>query len=1502
MNGRLGRWVLGLTRGNRKQFKRPAAARQRPIDWLESRWLPSSLSINNASVLEGDSGTVAAEFTVFLSEASAQTVTVEFSTSDSTAHSPSDYLETSGTLTFAPGQTSKTIDVTVNGDTLDEGDETFLVRLNNAVGATINDSQGEGTIRDDDTGIAPTLSINNVSVTEGNTSTIDAVFTVFLSEASGETVTVDFSTTNDTASAPSDYLSKTGTLTFAPGDTSETISITVNGDTLDESDETFVINLRNAVNASIFDNQGVGTIRDDDPGAAVSLSINNVTVTEGDSGTTAAEFTVSLSTASGQSVAVDFFTVDNTASAPSDYQAINGSLNFDPGEISKTITVLVNGDTIDESDEVFLVRLRNAVGATINDNQGDGTIRNDDSAGEPALSINNATVFEGNTGTTTDALFTVSLSHATNQTVTVIFATADSSASAPSDYQSTAGTLTFDAGETSKTISVPVNGDAIDELDETFFVNLTNATNATLADSQGVGTIRDDDPALSPSLSINDVTVTEGNSGTVNAIFTVSLSATSGQAISVDFTTADGTANAPADYATTSGTLTFAPGETTKTVNVSVNGDTFSESNETFFVNLTNATNTTISDGQGVGTIRDDDSGTGVPSLSINDLTVVEGNSGASTALFTVFLSSASSQAVTVDFTTADGAAIAGSDYQAVTGTLTFAAGDTSKTISVPIIGDTLDEFDEAFFVNLTDSTNAPISDSQGIALILDDDPGLGPNLSINDVTVTEGNSGTINANFTVQLSSASTQTVTVFVATADGTATSPSDYASRSGTLTFTPGETSKILSVPVKGDTLAESNETFLVNLSSSTNASIADSQAVGTIRDDDSPTSSSLTINDVTVTEGNSGTINAVFTVSLTSPSTQTITVDFATADGSASAPSDYQARSGTLTFAPGITSQTISVPVNGDIIDESDETFFVELMSATNASIADLEGIATIADDDAPTAFGLSINDVSVTEGNLGTTMATFTVSLARASTQTVTVNYSTTDGTASSPSDYQARAGTLTFTPGDTIEMISVVINGDTIDEANEQFFVNLSGATNATVTDSRGTGTIIDDDSSSAPVFSINDVSVIEGDSRTTTALFNVTLSSPSSQTVTVHVATSDGTAQAPEDYTSNSQTLTFLAGETIHTFAISVKGDTTVEPNETFVVNLSGASGADIIDSQGIGTIIDDDSTASPLLSINNVAVLERNGGTTTALFTVALSTAATVPVTVDFTTADGSAVAPDDYTARSGTVTFTPGQTSATVAITVNGDTTREPDEQFLVRLSNAVGAAIAVGQGTGTILNDDSSTVSGRCSAGLRAGVLVIAGDNTANMLDIVDDGSGNVSVVSDCGVASNFAGVKGIQVRTRGGVDDVHYRLTGNLTTARTVSIDLGAGNDQFDFSATGIQLSKSLALRVLGKGGLDQISAAVDALLADPDTDFSTVLSGDNGQDRIDASIRLQGTAGLIGTQVLGGGSNDSLRLILDSTLLSRRALIATLDGSGGTDSCTATGPVVTRRC
>ena len=299
--------------------------------------------------------------------------------------------------------------------------------------------------------------------------------------------------------------------------------------------------------------------------------------------------------------------------------------------------------------------------------------------------------------------------------------------------------------------------------------------------------------ALLPAISINDISIPESNSGTSNFVFTVSLSTASEQTVSVNYRTANNTATAGSDYVATSGTLTFNPGDTTKTITVVVNGDTLNEPDETFFVNISNPVNATIADGQGLGTIFNDDP---LPALSINDVSLAEGNSGTINSVFTVTLSPVSGQTVTVSYSTANGSATASNDYVAMSGTLTFNPGDTTKTITVVVNGDTLNEANETFFVIISNPVNATIADGQGLGTITNDDATL-PTISIKDVSVTEGNTGTTNAVFNVTLSPASGQTVTVSYSTANGSATAGSDYVATSGTLTFNPGDTTKTITV---------------------------------------------------------------------------------------------------------------------------------------------------------------------------------------------------------------------------------------------------------------------------------------------------------------------------------------------------------------------------------------------------------------------------------------------------------------------------------------------------------------------------------------------------------------------------------------------------------------------------------------------------------------------------------------------------------------------------------
>ena len=192
----------------------------------------------------------------------------------------------------------------------------------------------------------------------------------------------------------------------------------------------------------------------------------------------------------------------------------------------------------------------------------------------------------------------------------------------------------------------------------------------------------------------------------------------------------------------------------------------------------------------------------GTPVLSISDASVAEGNAGTKNVSLTIALSPAANQSVTVAYNTVNGTASSGADYAAASGTLTFAAGQTSKTISIVINGDRIGELDESVLVNLSNaSSNSIIGDGQGKITIVDDEP----RISMSAVSKMEGNSGTTPFNFVVSLSAADHATVTVNFATQAQQATAPADFEAKSGTLTFAPGQTSKIVTINIKGDLYA-------------------------------------------------------------------------------------------------------------------------------------------------------------------------------------------------------------------------------------------------------------------------------------------------------------------------------------------------------------------------------------------------------------------------------------------------------------------------------------------------------------------------------------------------------------------------------------------------------------------------------------------------------------------------------------------------------------------------
>src|SRR5918992_1095873 len=793
--------------------------------------------------------------------------------------------------------------------------------------------------------------------------------------------------------------------------------------------------------------------------------------------------------------------------------------------------------------------------------------------------------------------------------------TANGTATAPGDYTATSSPppVTFAPGETLKTISVPVQGELLDEADETFVVNLSGAVNASVTDTQGLGTITDDD--ASPTLSIVDAAaVDEGDAGVGScappvtppfgqcASFTVTLSAASGRNVTVAYATASDSATTGVDFNGVANTLTFDPGETVKTILVPIRGDSASEANETFSVHLANVTNATISDGQALGTIADDDP---QPSLSIGD---VSSSDEAGSLTFTVTLSPASGQPVTVNAATAGGTATEAVDYQARNILLAFSAGETSKTVNVPLLQDTLDEDAESFPVALSNPSSAAIADGTGLGTITDDD--AAPTVSIaNAAAVAEG---TV-ASFPLTLSAASERTVTVAYATANGSAVAPGDYgAVAGGSVTFGPGDTSETISVTTANDPLDEAQESFTVTLATPTNATVAAGQgtATGTI-DDDDPLPQVSIANAAAVAEGGL----ASFPVTLSAASGRTVTVAYTSAHGTSAAADFAGALSGTVTFAAGDTSEQIQIQTHDDALDEAQESFTVTLATPTNATVAAGQGTATGTIDDNDPLPQVSIGTApAVSEG----AVASFPVTLSAASGRSVTVEYSTADGSAIEPGDYTAAGGSVTFNAGETSKQIQIQTLDDAFDEpAAEGFTVTLGTPSNATIAAGQGSsgGTINDNDD--PPSVSIgNAAPVTEG----AAASFPVTLSAASGRTVTVNYSTANGSAFEPADYTAASGTVTFDPGETSKLVPVATIDDTLDEVDaETLTVMISvNASSNATLGSPSSGTATINDNDNLPNLAVGNVTQLEGHSGTTTFLFGVTLSSASGNTVTV--------------------------------------------------------------------------------------------------------------------------------------------------------------------------------------------------------------------------------------------------------------------------------------------
>ncbi|WP_288342537.1 Calx-beta domain-containing protein [uncultured Roseivirga sp.] len=780
-------------------------------------------------------------------------------------------------------------------------------------------------------------------------------------------------------------------------------------------------------------------------------------------------------------------------------------------------------------------------------------------------------------------------------------------------------------------------------------------------------------------ISINDPSVAEGESGSTNLTFTVSLSqpAPAGGA-TVNYATSDGTANSASDYTAASGTVSFAVGESSRTVTVSVAGDAIVEDDETVTVTLTNptGTNIVIGDATGVGTITNDDQAT----VTIADVAVDEEDG---TATVSLVLDKAVDGGLTVDLSTADGTATtADSDYTALVSspvTFTGTAGE-SKNVNITIGSDAKLEANETFTVSMSNLTPATVASG-------DIDITDGATVTINNddsaiVTIADasGNEDDGAITLTATLNNPVQGGFTVDVVTADGTAAIvDSDYSPLVGqTLTFvgTAGETETFTVTP-SADTEVEANETInvsMVSLSATTLAVGVNDEATVTITNDDVAT---LAIDDVTKNENADGgaTTTYTFTATLTGSIDQAITVDFATSDGTAGV-SDYTAATGTLNFAgTDAETQTFNVTVANDDIVELNETFTVTLSNVQaggkNVTISDATGLGTITNDD---AASISIDDVSKAENADGgaTTDFVFTVTLDKAVDTGISLSYATNDATATTADgDYTSASGQLNFagTANET-EEITVTVANDGLAEFDEGFGITLSSlqasGRNVTISDNVGLGTIENDDTAG---FTITET---DGTTEITEAggadSFDVVLDAEPLSDVVISITSGD-----TGEGTVSASTLTFTTANwnTAQTVTVTGVDDDIIDGTQSFNITLAveDASSDDVYDAvadQTVNVDNSDDDVAGFTISKITATVSETG---TTDQFTVVLDAEPASDVVINVSSNDTG-----EATVGSSALTFTSinWDTPQNVVITGTDDAIEDGHVMSTVTLS--------------------------------------------------------------------------------------------------------------------------------------------------------------------------------------------------------------------------------------
>ena len=1341
-----------------------------------------SVSGPSDEVSEGGS----AVFTVTLSHSVDADITVALSADSGDAIAGSDFGAVPS-VTFGAGsgaRATRSARVSVTDDNISEGAEDFGVTL----GAISGDLASLVSISGENKAAATIAANDPITVNLSGPASVDegeetAAYTVSLSGGiPSESLTVDFATADGTAKAGSDYTANSSGRTFSSTDFADkTFSVQTKNDTVKEGDETFTVSLLGASGgggpAPILGASSVTTTIED---VSATLSLDAASVAEDASATNIA---VTITLDGGRTFASDkefsVSVVGDTAYSSSDYTASGTSVTIAAGESSGsgTLTITPTDDEIVEGSERIIV---SGYADNIGVSSADITITDNDSA---TLSISGPS---GEVAEGSNAVFTVTLSHSVAAEVTVALSAESGSATAGSDFGAVPATVAFgylaDA-EASRSVSVAVMNDDLSEGAEDFSVRL----GAVSVDLASLVSLKSGEDSASATIAASDsIMVSLSGPSVVDergeaAVYTVSLSGGApSDDLTVNYATSDGTATAGSDYTAKSGTLTFTPDDfDDKTFSVRTMPDTLTEGDESFSTAITGASGnggqvTTMGTSSVTTMIEEVGMSLGVGTASLAE-------SASSTAIVvtaTLDEGDERSSDVTVDIVL--GGEAGSGDYSASALSVTIDAGESSGsgTLTITPTDDEIVEGAETITVS-GNSTGIAVSSTH---ITITDNDTATLSLSAPSGEATEGS----DAVFTATLSHDVGSDVTVAWSSSSGSAIAGTDV-SATGTVTFGSGGgagATQPVRVAVTDDNFSEGAEDFSVSLG----AVSGDLASRVSLKSGEDSASATIALNDrvtfnvsgpASVEEGETAT----YTISLsppgvTPPAGASFVVDYATAAGTATqlnqqnrnfADYDWKASGHTFTADnPG--SVEVSVETFDDSRVEEDETFRFWIaeswfsMGGNDSRLRPRFGTSavwtTITDDDVVESdISLSVSPPAMAEDDDPMSF-TVTATLNGGDPATADIPVTITlGGTATEGSDYTVDTALSSITiPANSSSATGTLALSPTDDEAVERDeVITLSGSATGLTVDSADI-TIDAQISDHAKVTISGPSGEVEEGSD---AVFTATLSNLVSGEVTVewHDHSIASSTAALSDYGSGDGkgSFTIPSNTLTHTFAIPINDDDLVEPAEIFYIEMRGISAAGFAPGTvGGGNPASATIAASDGITVNlsgPAAVVE---GSETAAYTVSLSGGTPAAnLRVDYATADGTAEEGSDYTAESGTLTFTPDDfADKTFSVRTMSDAVVEGGETFRVTLSNATGG----GGGQTPALGASTATTTIRdVGISLSAGTASLS--ESATSTDIV------ITATLDDGVT---------------------------LASSTEITLSLGgAASSAFDYTATGL---------------------------------------------------------------------------------------------------------------